>query len=316
MKLRFSLVSATAVVSTAQIATVPKRLRRASNNNNRLLSSTSSGSSIGEDMPQRILESSNNIDEEEGLGERLLQSMSMSMEYIVGGMDASPDQFPWMVSITDGDGNHKCAGTLISPSVVLTSSLCFSDSSTGDFYVEEGAVAHVGQYDLTTNTDMGIPICTTEGGKYAEENEAFVVRYGYDGYADVQVNMDDVDMALLIVPDAMMDIKPINLNSEPGVHENEGAQLSAVGWGVTSQGDNPGILQFTNDLKYVPNEDCNTANVWMGRVGSWEMCTSFITFVRVFFGVVWPYNFFLLFFFLYIQFHTVQVLKVQVLPHA
>ena len=278
MKLRFSLVSATAVVSNAQIATVPKRLRRASNNNNRLLSSTSSGSSIGEDIPQRILESSNNIDEEEGLGERLLQSMSMSMEYIVGGMDASPDQFPWMVSITDGDGNHKCAGTVISPSVVLTSSLCFSDSSTGDFYVEEGAVVHVGQYDLTTNTDMGIPICTTEGGKYAEENEAFVVRFGYEGYADVQVNMADVDLSLLILPEAMMDIKPITLNSEPGVPENEGAQLSAVGWGVTSQGDNPDILQFTNDLKYVPNEDCNTANVWMGRVGSWEMCTLFVTF--------------------------------------
>ena len=279
MKLRFSLVSATAVVSTAQIGTAPKRLRRASNNNNLIVSSSLS-SSIGE-VPQRILESSNNNDEEV---KELLQSMGTSMEYIVGGMDASPDQFPWMVSITDGERNHKCAGTVISPSVVLTSSLCFSDSSTGDFYVEEGAVVHVGQYDLTTNTDMGIPICTTEGGKYAEENEAFVVRYGYEGYADVQVNMDDVDLSLLILPEAMMDIKPITLNSEPGVPENEGAQLTAVGWGVTSQeGDNSDILQFTNDLIYVPNEDCNTANVWMGRVGSWEMCTLFVTFSFSFF---------------------------------
>ena len=316
MKLRFSLVSATAVVSTAQIATVPKRLRRASNNNNRLLSSTSSGSSIGEDIPQRILESSNNIYEEGVLGERLLQSMSMSMEYIVGGMDASPDQFPWMVSITDGERNHKCAGTVISPSVVLTSSLCFSDSITGDFYVEEGAVAHVGQYDLTTNTDMGIPICTTEGGTYAEENEAFVVRFGYEGYSDVQVNMNDVDLALLILPYAMMDIDPITLNSEPGVPENEGAQLTAVGWGVTSQeGDNSDILQFTNDLKYVPNEDCNTANVWMGRVGSWEMCTSFITLsFSLFLGLCGPTSFFSIF--PSILLHIVQVLKVQVLPHA
>ena len=284
MKLRFSLVSATAVVSTAQIGTAPKRLRRASNNNNLIVSSSLS-SSIGEDIPQRILESSNNNDEEV---KELLQSMGTSMEYIVGGMDASPDQFPWMVSITDGERNHKCAGTVISPSVVLTSSLCFSDSITGDFYVEEGAVAHVGQYDLTTNTDMGIPICTTEGGTYAEENEAFVVRFGYEeGYPDVQVNMNDVDLALLILPEAMMDISPITLNSEPGVPENEGAQLTAVGWGVTSQEkDNSDILQFTNDLIYVPNEDCNTANVWMGRVGSWEMCTSFIHFRLVCF---WGY---------------------------
>ena len=312
MKLRFSLVSATAVVSTAQIAAVPKRLRRTSNNNNLIVSSSLS-SSIGEDIPQRILESSNNNDEEV---KELLQSMGTSMEYIVGGMDASPDQFPWMVSITDGERNHKCAGTVISPSVVLTSSLCFSDSSTGDFYVEEGAVAHVGQYDLTTNTDMGIPICTTEGGTYAEENEAFVVRFGYEGYSDVQVNMNDVDLALLILPYAMMDIDPITLNSEPGVPENEGAQLTAVGWGVTSQeGDNSDILQFTNDLIYVPNEDCNTANVWMGRVGSWEMCTSFITLsFSLFLGLCGPTSFFSIF--PSILLHIVQVLKVQVLPHA
>lgn len=43
---------------------------------------------------------------------------------IVGGSDAEASRYPYMVFLADREDNLACGGTIISPTVVLTSAHC------------------------------------------------------------------------------------------------------------------------------------------------------------------------------------------------
>lgn len=63
-------------------------------------------------------------------GKRIEEFGHQAMSYIIGGQDASAEQFPWQVSIRDESASdpsakeHICGGALILPNWVLTASHC------------------------------------------------------------------------------------------------------------------------------------------------------------------------------------------------
>ena len=48
----------------------------------------------------------------------------MPIKRIVGGQEASPNQFPWIVEVVDSKDEHKCGGSLIGTEWVITSASC------------------------------------------------------------------------------------------------------------------------------------------------------------------------------------------------
>ena len=48
------------------------------------------------------------------------------MSFVIGGVNATPNSWPWMISLRKG-GLHSCGGSLIRPNWVLTAAHCLSD---------------------------------------------------------------------------------------------------------------------------------------------------------------------------------------------
>ena len=57
-------------------------------------------------------------------------AMNDGSDYIIGGRKAVPNEFPWMVRISGGCAAAYCAGSLISPRVLLSSYHCTYHSKT------------------------------------------------------------------------------------------------------------------------------------------------------------------------------------------
>ncbi|XP_017781229.1 PREDICTED: trypsin-1-like [Nicrophorus vespilloides] len=71
---------------------------------------------------------------------------------IVGGGDALPGEFPWLVSITRR-GGHFCGGSLITNRHVLTAAHCICSGVGNDILKPASIKVSLGQYDLRKESD-------------------------------------------------------------------------------------------------------------------------------------------------------------------
>lgn len=147
---------------------------------------------------------------------------------VIGGYDAMPGDWPFMVSVQQ-DGNHRVGGVLITPNWVLTSAAIASHISSGHWRVV------VGDYDRNSY----------DGTEEIINIESFFVHPNWNTMANGFPN--DICLLLLSTPStktpATLRCSPsftANCNDDPAV----GSTATMIGWGATSGGSPlPGILQ-------------------------------------------------------------------------
>jgi hypothetical protein len=146
------------------------------------------------------------------------QSVTPIRTRIVGGQEAVPHSWPWLVSL-QSDGHHFCGGTLIDEYHVLTAAHCLQDED-----ILNGLTIVAGLH--------------TRSNTYAQTIQRKQVAriFNHEYYNDV-TNENDIAVIRLA--------SPVKLNSyvniaclpgrDPSLHEN----VMLAGWGTTSFGGSP-----------------------------------------------------------------------------
>ena len=166
-----------------------------------------------------------------GLGQQADARSKKPGTDIIGGGNADPGEFPFMVAILDdsidGDDLDKqfCGGSLISAAWVLTAAHCFLGT-------EEVAVA-VGRTDLT-NQNEGLRIENVD--VFVNEDLDSPTRYANDVALIRLPNLVNISVFPPIA------LAPVGDNDL----EQPGVRLTTIGWGTTTakgRPDYPEILQ-------------------------------------------------------------------------
>jgi len=157
-------------------------------------------------------------------------------DYIIGGEEAKPHQFPWVVGITGGC-NGDCGGALISPRLVLSAFHCATannnDTEACD-HSDEKRVAVLGQHLFDReriDSYYTIPI----------------IEVRYPPYAGLLHDINDLkrhDVVIMVLKTAAtfsQKVRPICLPREG--REYGGRSAIAVGWGKTGRWHNSDVLK-------------------------------------------------------------------------
>eukprot|EP00980_Cylindrotheca_fusiformis_P014894 scaffold4061_cov108-Cylindrotheca_fusiformis.AAC.22 len=163
---------------------------------------------------------------------------------IVGGQDAKKGAFPFVAYLVDEENRLGCAGTLISPRIILTAGHC-----------REAALrtARVGVYDSSSPFERG------------SEERSIALEVIHPQYNNETIQND---LMLLLLDEPIPNIPTIslfrpssNISGLPALFSHElksGQPLYTMGWGLTSEGVNSKVLQIV-ELDYITNEACKSA---------------------------------------------------------
>ncbi|WP_413586357.1 serine protease [Bdellovibrio sp. HCB274] len=158
-----------------------------------------------------------------------------SKHHIVGGVEASPGEFPWIVSLIDKDGQAYCGGSLIHKKWVLTAAHCMKAAAPVKILV--------GLFQMS-NPDG------------AEVHTAVrFVNHPKKGYFS-----NDYDYSLIELSTESA-ITPVELNKEeiqiPTEPDAPAVMTTVAGWGsLKSNGPTPDILNKV-DVPLVNQQSCN-----------------------------------------------------------
>uniref|UniRef100_A0A1A9WXH1 Phenoloxidase-activating factor 2 n=1 Tax=Glossina brevipalpis TaxID=37001 RepID=A0A1A9WXH1_9MUSC len=156
--------------------------------------------------------------------------ISPDQERIVGGSNASPYEFPWIVVLFKS-GRQFCGGSLITNDHILTAAHCVARMNSWDV---AALTAHLGDYNIRTDFEV----------QHTTRRIKRVVRHkGFD------YNTLHNDIAILTLDKPVRfshEIQPICLPSSPSQQtRNYSGQLGIVaGWGsLRENGPQPAVLQ-------------------------------------------------------------------------
>jgi len=150
---------------------------------------------------------------------------------VVGGSRVSIDDHPWVVYLTDAQGNQFCGGTLVAPAKVLTAAHC----ATG--LAPKTARVVVGREDKR-DSSQGVAVPVVEVWTHPEFVSA---DRGYD-------------VAVLTLKRAVS-ASPLELAEGEGLYE-PGTWALALGWGRTSEQGATSRYLMGVELPVVSDESC------------------------------------------------------------
>jgi secreted trypsin-like serine protease len=131
---------------------------------------------------------------------------------IVGGVDAPPGAYPWMVALSRG-----CGGTLIAPDRVLTAGHCVEDVRVAEMHL------YVGAYTRKRGgaTYDGIPVTPVDVATHP-------------GYRSLDAGgpVNDAAILKLSAPVANVPVVPLATPADAALYA-AGREATVIGWGAT-----------------------------------------------------------------------------------
>ncbi|XP_011212391.2 serine proteinase stubble [Bactrocera dorsalis] len=163
-------------------------------------------------------------------------------ERIVGGTNASPNEFPW-IAVLFKSGKQFCGGSVITKNHILTAAHCVSRMTSWDV---AAMTAHLGDYDIRTNYEV----------QHVVRRIKRLVRHkGFD------FSTLHNDIAILTVNEPIKftyEVQPICLPSSSSQlsRSYSGKVATVAGWGsLRENGPQPSILQKVQ-IPIWANHDC------------------------------------------------------------
>lgn len=175
---------------------------------------------------------------------------------IVGGVEASRGEFPWIVSLQDRSGWAYCGGSLIDKKWVLTAAHCLKNGPP-DLVI-------VGLYQMMNET-----------GAEVHAAGRIIVHPGKKYFSN------DYDFALIELKEPSA-ITPVAINEQeikvPTEAASEKVMTTVAGWGTLKSGstETPDTLRKV-DVPLVPQESCNKVYSPFGyEVTDRMLCAGFV----------------------------------------
>ncbi|XP_046862460.1 LOW QUALITY PROTEIN: plasminogen-like, partial [Xenia sp. Carnegie-2017] len=189
---------------------------------------------------------------------KILAGSQSPQSLIVGGTEATPNSWPWIVSLTRGGSIH-CAGSIIDKYWILTAAHCLVQSTQpATFYT--GITINVADH----RTD------TTSVYEYSLTSVAMYIHPKY--YVRGPVYFADYDVALMKLPTSLNfteRVQPVCLPSRDYFNGND--TCFVIGWGRTASGFTSPYLQQVK-LDVISLQECNSFSFFNGRVSPRSVC--------------------------------------------
>ncbi|XP_060861183.1 proclotting enzyme-like [Metopolophium dirhodum] len=167
-----------------------------------------------------------------------LKNGPQDQERIVGGQNADPGEWPWIVAIFNS-GRHFCGGSLIDDTHVLTAAHCVAHMTSWDV---ARLTANLGDYNIKSKADV----------KHLERKIKRVVRH--KGF-DQRTLYNDIALLTLDKPVKFdKQVHPICLPTSRSMYAGQTATV--IGWGsLKESGPQPAVLQKVT-VPVWTNQEC------------------------------------------------------------
>lgn len=152
---------------------------------------------------------------------------------VVGGSDASTEQYPWVVALVTGAGLPYCGGSLIAPDKVLTAAHCVAGVDADELRIIAG------------RTDM-----RTDQGIVSGVTDTWV-------HPDFTGPLQGDDIAIVTL-DRDLPYPTIPVNSDPDAYQ-PGTMAALFGWGFTREDGHPSPVLQRAELPLVSDAECADA---------------------------------------------------------
>ncbi|XP_001965000.3 transmembrane protease serine 9 [Drosophila ananassae] len=168
--------------------------------------------------------------------------VSPDQERIVGGINASPHEFPW-IAVLFKSGKQFCGGSLITNSHILTAAHCVARMTSWDV---AALTAHLGDYNIRTDFEV----------QHVSRRIKRLVRH--KGFEFSTLHNDIAILTLSEPVPFTREIQPICLPTSPSQQSRSysGQVATVAGWGsLRENGPQPSILQKV-DIPIWANAEC------------------------------------------------------------
>ncbi|XP_022220180.2 transmembrane protease serine 9 [Drosophila obscura] len=168
--------------------------------------------------------------------------VSPDQERIVGGINASPHEFPW-IAVLFKSGKQFCGGSLITNTHILTAAHCVARMTSWDV---AALTAHLGDYNIRTDFEV----------QHVARRIKRLVRH--KGFEFSTLHNDVAILTLSEPVPFTHEIQPICLPTSPSQQSRSysGQVATVAGWGsLRENGPQPSILQKV-DIPIWANAEC------------------------------------------------------------